>query len=128
MKTIFLNNNSNMYEFIDLDYIPQKGDIVWGEFNQQIGHEQSGCRPALVVSKKNYNKKTGFCLAMPITKKIKGYLFEINVKTIKIEGAILTNQIRSFDFKSRKIKFYDKVDGKTLKIVMDKLNSLLKLK
>ena len=108
-----------------LDYIPKIGDIVWLEFSPQIGHEQSGFRPALIISSEIYNRKTGLCLAMPITSKIKGYPFEVNLKTKKIDGVILSDQIKSLDFKLRKIKFCDKIDDKTFEIVLDKLSLLL---
>ena len=42
---------------------------------------------------------------MPITSKIKVYHFEVSVKTKKVKGVILSCQIKSLDFKSRKIKF-----------------------
>lgn len=71
-----------------VNYIPKRGDIVWIEFSPQIGHEQSGFRPALIISGEIYNRKTGLCLAMPITSKIKGYPFEVNLKTKKVEGVI----------------------------------------
>ena len=108
-----------------VNYIPKRGDIVWLEFSPQIGHEQSGFRPALIISSEIYNRKTGLCLAMPITSKIKGYPFEVNLKTKKIDGVILSDQIKSLDFKLRKIKFYDKIDDKTFEIVLDKLSLLL---
>ena len=31
-------------------YVPDRGDIVWLQFNPQAGHEQAGHRPALVLS------------------------------------------------------------------------------
>ena len=102
-------------------YIPKRGDIVWLEFNPRIGHEQSGVRPALII----YNKKTGLCLAMPITSKIKGYPFEVILKTKNIQGVILSDQIKSLDFKSRKIKFCDKIDKETFENALDKLSLLL---
>lgn len=108
-----------------VNYIPKRGDIVWLEFSPQIGHEQSGFRPALIISSEIYNRKTGLCLAMPITSKIKGYPFEVNLKTKKIDGVILSDQIKSLDFKLRKIKFCDKIDDKTFEIVLDKLSLLL---
>jgi mRNA interferase MazF len=40
-------------------YVPETGDIVWLEFNPQAGHEQSGHRPALVISPSIYNSQTG---------------------------------------------------------------------
>ena len=108
-----------------VNYIPKRGDIVWLEFSPQIGHEQSGFRPALIISSEIYNRKTGLCLAMPITSEIKGYPFEVNLKTKKIDGVILSDQIKSLDFKLRKIKFCDKIDDKTFEIVLDKLSLLL---
>ena len=108
-----------------VNYIPKRGDIVWLEFSPQIGHEQSGFRPALIISSEIYNRKTGLCLAMPITSKIKGYPFEVNLKTKKIDGVILSDQIKSLDFKLRKIKFCNKIDDKTFEIVLDKLSLLL---
>ena len=108
-----------------VNYIPKRGDIVWLEFSPQIGHEQSGFRPALIISGEIYNRKTGLCLAMLITSKIKGYPFEVNLKTKKVEGVILSDQIKSLDFKLRKIKFCDKIDDKTFEIVLNKLSLLL---
>ena len=108
-----------------VNYIPKRGDIVWLEFSPQIGHEQSGFRPALIISEEIYNRKTGLCLTMPITSKIKGYPFEVNLKTKKVEGVILSDQIKSLDFKLRKIKFCDKIDDKTFEMVLNKLSLLL---
>ncbi|MDN5368536.1 type II toxin-antitoxin system PemK/MazF family toxin [Thermovirga lienii] len=53
-------------------YIPDRGDIIWLEFNPQLGHEQAGKRPALVLSPALYNGKIGLALICPITKQIKG--------------------------------------------------------
>ena len=108
-----------------VNYIPKRGDIVWIKFSPQIGHEQSGFRPALIISGEIYNRKTGLCLAIPITSKIKGYPFEVNLKTKKVDGVILSDQIKSLDFKLRKIKFCDKIDDKTFEIVLNKLSLLL---
>lgn len=36
------------------EYIPDRGDIVWLDFNPQAGHEQAGKRPAIVISPKKY--------------------------------------------------------------------------
>ena len=91
-------------------YIPEQGDIVWLDFDPQLGHEQTGNRPALVMTPKFYNVKSGLCLFVPITSKVKGYPFEIKVNTQKIDGVALSDQIKSLDFKSRNVKFCDKLD------------------
>jgi len=86
-------------------YIPDRGDIVWLEFAPQKGREIQKTRPALIISPKNYNLKTKLVLCMPITSKIKGYPFEVVINDGPIKGAILSDQIRSFDWLSRKATF-----------------------
>jgi mRNA interferase MazF len=86
-------------------YVPRRGDIVWLEFDPQKGREIQKTRPALTISPQEYNIKTGMGLFMPITSKIKGYPFEIVIDSGGIQGAILCDQMRSLDWKSRKAKF-----------------------
>ena len=58
-------------------YVPKRGDVVWISLNPQAGHEQAGCRPAVVLSPQPYNDKVGLTLLCPITNQIKGYPFEV---------------------------------------------------
>jgi mRNA interferase MazF len=58
-------------------YVPERGDLVWLQFDPQAGHEQAGQRPALVVSPKSYNRRVGLALFCPITSRTKGYPFEV---------------------------------------------------
>ncbi|MFC2156542.1 endoribonuclease MazF [Acidobacteriota bacterium] len=84
-------------------YVPQRGDIVWLEFNPQVGHEQAGHRPALVVSPKAYNKIVGLALFCPITTRVKGYPFEVELPEGQdVSGAILSDQVKSLDWQVRK--------------------------
>jgi len=92
-------------------YIPERGDLVWLEFTPQRGHEQSGIRPALVVSPAAYNKKTGLFVVFPVTSQIKGYPFEVLIHTPRISGAILADQIKSLDWRIRNVKFICKADA-----------------
>jgi mRNA interferase MazF len=85
-------------------YVPEHGEIVWLELNPQVGHEQAGRRPALVVSPKDYNAKVGLALICPITSKIKGYPFEVILPPGSISGAVLSDQIRSLDWRERNAK------------------------
>ena len=85
-------------------YTPDRGDIVWVTLDPQAGHEQKGRRPALVVSPKSYNKKSGLALVCPITYQVKGYPFEVPVDALKEPGVILADQIKSIDWKARKGK------------------------
>lgn len=105
-------------------YYPERGDLVWINFSSADGHEQKGMRPAVVVSDSIYNKKTGLCVSCPITSKIKGYPFEVPLDCQVIYGAVLVDQVRSFDWRARKFKFVDKVDKKVLREVLGKLKVL----
>ena len=89
-------------------YVPERGDIVWLQFDPQAGHEQAGHRPALVVSPRAYNRKVGLALFCPITSKAKGYPFEVPLPKGGIaRGAILSDQLKSLDWKARKATQFD---------------------
>lgn len=81
-------------------YIPQRGDIVWLNFDQQKGNEIKKKRPALVVSPREYNKKTSLAIFMPITTQIKNYPFEVVIGVKEINGVILSDQVRSVDWRA----------------------------
>ena len=106
-------------------YTPERGDIVWVSFNPKKGHEQAGKRPALVLSSKLYNEKSGLILACPITSQIKGYPFEVLTKDGKINGVILSDQVRSLDWKIRKVKFIQKTKGEIFQQVQEHIIALL---
>ena len=106
-------------------YIPERGDIVWLDFNPQSGHEQKGNRPAFVISPKEYNEKTGLGLFCPITSVIKNYPFEVKIENKKINGVVLTDQIKSLDWESRKIEFIVKETKEKIDEVIDKIAVLL---
>ena len=107
-------------------YAPDRGDIVWLEFNPQAGHEQSGHRPALVVSPKAYNQKVGLALFCPITSNVKGYPFEVLLPDKhSVSGAILSDQIKSLDWRVRKAKRIAAVPKDVLEEVLAKIHALL---
>lgn len=107
-------------------YIPDSGDIVWIMFNPQAGHEQAGRRPALVLSPKAYNGKVGLALLCPITSQIKGYPFEILIpEGLEVKGAILSDQVKSLDWKARKAVFIGKLPAEKYNKVVKNLIALI---
>ncbi len=83
-------------------FVPERGDVVWLQVNPQAGSEQAGRRPALVVSPKAYNRKVGLALVCPITSRVKGYPFEVELpEGLEVVGAILCDQIKSLDWRVR---------------------------
>jgi len=107
-------------------YIPERGDIVWLNFTPQSGHEQMGKRPALVLSPKPYNSKVGLAVFCPITSQKKGYPFEVDLlKTTKIQGVALSDQVKSLDWKTRNARFIEKVPESVLNECVLKIKALL---
>lgn len=84
-------------------YVPDAGDIVWLNFTPQAGHEQSGHRPALVLSPAVYNDKTSLMICCPMTTKIKSYPFEVLIAG-NPPNAVLADQLKSLDWRVRKAK------------------------
>ena len=91
-------------------YVPDRGDLIWLTFDPQVGHEQAGRRPAIVLSLKRYNQSSRFALVCPITTKAKGYPFELPLPLgSTISGVILADQIKSSDWLGRNASFIGKV-------------------
>jgi len=108
------------------NYIPQRGDIIWLEFNPQAGHEQAGKRPALVISPEKYNQKTDLALVCPITSQIKGYPFEVLIPSgLAIQGVVLADQIKNLDWKVRKAQFFCEAPNSLLQEVVEKISLLI---
>ena len=108
-----------------MKYIPSKGDLIWLNFSPQKGHEQKGSRPALVISSKEYNKKTHLALCCPISSHRKDYPFELVLNQKKIKGVILADHLKSLDWKARKAKFIEKVKPVVLSECIEKIMALV---
>jgi len=110
---------------VNSSYVPDRGDTIWIDFNPQLGHEQRGRRPALVLSHRSYNEKVGLALLCPITSKIKNHPFEVQIATEKLTGAILSDQIKSLDWTVRSIEFIEKLDPTVLNQVLERIEVLI---
>ena len=106
--------------------IPDRGDIVWIDFSPTKGHEQSGLRPAVVVSSQQYNSFSGLVLVCPMTSKRKDYFFEVATQGPKGKSFVLSDQIRSFDIKERIKKITGKVDLIEINEILARASTLLK--
>lgn len=106
--------------------IPEKGDLVWINFNPQSGHEQAGHRPALVISPRAYHEKSSLALVCPITSNIQAWPWKVMLPSgLPAAGAVLTDQLRSIDRESRHLKIIGQVDNDVMQEVMAKLAALL---
>ncbi|HOX18826.1 MAG TPA: endoribonuclease MazF [Spirochaetales bacterium] len=107
-------------------YVPEQGDLVWLDFNPQAGHEQRGRRPAVVLSKSAYNRKVGLALFCPVTSKGKGYPFEVELRGGKIQGFVLSDQVKSLDWSERNIEFIETCVKAVIDEIVVKVELLIK--
>lgn len=111
-----------------VDYVPNKGDLVWLNFTPHAGHEQGGRRPALVLSPAAYNGLTGLMLAVPVTSRVKGYPFEVALAAESpVSGVALSDHARSLDWRSRRAEHIGDAGPEVLEEVLEKLGVLLGL-
>ena len=110
----------------DEAYIPNRGDAVWITLNPQAGHEQSGRRPAVVLSPRVYNDKVGLAILCPITNQIKGYPFEVLIPSdLAVSGAVMSDQVKSLDWRAREAELICRLPDKTIAETLQKLSTLL---
>lgn len=107
------------------EYVPDAGDIVWVDFSPTRGHEQSGHRPAVVVSVRSYTKASGLCTVCPVTSQAKGYTSEIPLATSEIVGTILSDQYRTIDIDARALRRAGKVSPKILSDIRTNIGFIL---
>jgi mRNA interferase MazF len=105
---------------------PDAGDVVWLNFTPHAGREQAGHRPALVLSPAAYNDKTGLIVCCPLTTRIKGYPFEVPLQGSPA-SVVLADQVKSFDWRSRKAVRKGKASAAELAEVRAKIGALIGL-
>jgi mRNA interferase MazF len=107
-------------------YVPERGDLVWLQFSPQAGHEQAGHRPAVVLSLRSYNQKSGLALFCPVTGQVKGYPFEVRLPDdVAIKGVVLCDQLKSLDWSARQVRLAAKLPPDIMNEVLAKARTLL---
>lgn len=109
-------------------YVPDAGDLVWLTFDPQAGHEQSGRRPALILSPRAYNAKARLALACPVTSQQKGYPFEVAIPPGHgIAGVVLADHVKNLDWEARRVEFESQAPAALVAEVRERLRPLLGL-
>ncbi|WP_317912690.1 type II toxin-antitoxin system PemK/MazF family toxin [Carnobacterium maltaromaticum] len=103
-------------------YIPNKGDIVWIDFDPSFGQEIQKRRSGLVVSRYDFNRKTRFAVICSITSTIKDLPTRYSLPNeVDINGQVLISQFKSLDFNSRNLVLADHLPVQD----MAKINQLI---
>jgi mRNA interferase MazF len=108
------------------DYCPDAGDLVWIDLDPTVGHEQSGRRPAIVLSPHTYNAAAGLCVVCPITSRVRDYPFEAKLPDgVGLRGVVLADQPRSISWEQRPIRHAGRAPDPVLADVRERLAALL---
>ena len=106
--------------------VPKKGEIGFLDFNPQTGVEQAGNRPCLILSPESFNYTTGLAVVCPIRSKSGDWPFEVPLpQGLKMEGYVLTDQVRSVDWRARNFKMRDEAPKETVKHCLDIIHTFL---
>ena len=104
----------------------KQGEIISIDLNPQRGHEQGGCRPALVISNDDFNKINNMTLICPITNSKPKTAFQFNLgEKTKTTGTVLCDQVRMIDVYSRHYKHIEFVPQSTLDEALDIMAGIL---
>ena len=108
------------------EYVPDRGDVVWLSFEPQAGREQAGRRPALVLTPAAYQRIVGLALCCPITRRSKGYPFEVALaEGMEVEGVVLADHVKSLDWRARGAELADRAPAIVTAQVVELIGRLL---
>lgn len=106
--------------------IPDRGDIIYMDFNPQTGTEQAGRRPALVLSPKKFNQVTGYASVCPISHTTRPWGFHVDLPNgLKVGGVVITDQLKNLDFRARNATIKDRAPNDVIDICLNKIRTYL---
>lgn len=108
-----------------INFIPERKDIVWLDFDPALGKEIGKYRPALVLSSKAYNIATGLIICSPISTSIRGNQTEVVIGILEKPSVIASSIVQTLAWKERKIKLIARIDAKTYQEVIQRILPLI---
>jgi len=105
-----------------------QGDIIKINFNPQVGHEQAGSRPAVVISNTFFNQKAKLAIVCPITNTDKNFPLHVRLDDrTETTGVVLCEHVRSLDVTSRAYTFIETIPEDILENVINKVFAEIEL-
>jgi mRNA interferase MazF len=107
-------------------YVPARGDFVRVVLDPRVGREQSGERPALVLSEREFNKLTGYVFVAPVTGTRRGWPFEVPIPAGgKVQGVVLADQTKSIDYAARHVRHFARAPDGLVDAVLELVLTIL---
>lgn len=110
---------------MSIDYIPDRADIIWLDFEPTKGKEIGKYRPAFVLSSKAYNQQTGLLICCPISTSIRGGLTEVPINNVDQPSVVASSLVQTLAWQERKAKFIAKAEPGVLNSVLQRLLPLI---
>ncbi len=106
-------------------YIPNRNDVIWLDFEPVKGKEIGKYRPALVLSSKEYNKATGLLICCPISTSIRGAATEVAINNLDTPSVVASSLIQTLSWKERKAKLITKANKSVFEEVILRIIPLI---
>lgn len=107
-------------------YQPDRGDFIFVDFTPQAGTEQTGRRPALVLSPKTFNVATALAAVCPVTNTVTGSNFEVAIAGgQELTGVVLSHQFRTIDWIARNASYHSSAESELMREVLGRIEAIL---
>lgn len=106
-------------------YVPERNEIIWLDFEPTKGKEIGKYRPALVLSSKDYNRQTGLLICCPISTSIRGGATEVPVNNLDEASVVAASLIQTLSWKDRKAKLITRAEKGVLDQVLVRIIPLI---
>lgn len=87
----------------------KQGSVIKINFNPQLGHEQAGFRPALVLSNTFFNERSNMIIVAPITNTNRAYPTHVSLNGFDTQttGYVMCEQVKAVDLNARGYQFVE---------------------
>jgi mRNA interferase MazF len=107
------------------DYVPDRRDVVWLDFEPTKGREIGKYRPALVLSSRDYNRKTGLLICCPISTSGRGAATEVPIPKLEKPSVVAASLVQTLSWQDRKAKKIVKADRRVFRETLLRLLPLI---
>ncbi len=85
-------------------WVPDRRDMIWIDFNPQVGADMKDEHPMLVLSPKAFNERTQLLIGLPMTHASSNEKNPFAVRLVSLKGEVcyvLAHQPKSFAWRDR---------------------------